>query len=170
MILSYFSCALSGIIIATYAVTCYKDMEFTDLVIKIREILLSSSLQKREAAFSGELPEVTFRQNYYLDVISRMEQPTCSELAEKFRVSRPAVTAIVNKLIDMGYLKKVQCNDDRRVFYIMLSERGERLMESNNAVAREWAQHIESTLSPAELQKYAEFLEKVISSYTLKKT
>lgn len=144
-------------------------MEFTDLVIKIREILLSASLQKREAAFNGDLPEVTFRQNYYLDVISRMDQPTCSELAEKFRVSKPAVTAIVNKLIDMGYLKKNQCSDDRRVFYITLSERGQRLMESNNAVAREWAQHIESTLSPAELQKYAEFLEKVISSYSIKK-
>ncbi len=68
----------------------------------------------------------------------------------------------------MGYLRKIQCNDDRRVFYIMLSERGQRLMESNNAVAKEWAQHIESTLSPAELQKYSEFLEKVIASYSQK--
>lgn len=153
---------------ANYLLSNNGNMEFTDLVIKIREILLSASLQKREAISNGDLPEVTFRQNYYLDVISRMHQPTCSELAERFRVSKPAVTAIVNKLVDMGYLRKIQCNDDRRVFYIMLSERGQRLMESNNAVAKEWAQHIESTLSPAELQKYSEFLEKVIASYSQK--
>lgn len=144
-------------------------MEFTDLVIKIREILLSASLQARESVMNGDLPEVTFKQNYYLDVISRMERPTCSELADKFKVSRPAVTAIVNKLIDMGYLKKTQSSDDRRVFYILLSERGEKLIEINNVVAREWAKHIQSTLSPEELKKYSEFLEKVISSYTLKK-
>ncbi len=145
-------------------------MDFTKLVIKIREILLSVSLQTRESILSGDLPELTFTQNYYLEVISKTDRPTASELAEKFKVSRPAVTSIVSKLVTMGYLKKIQSGKDRRVFFIMLSEQGEKLIESNTAVAREWAEHIKSTLSPDELQKYAEFLEKLISSYTSKKT
>ncbi len=144
-------------------------MEFTKLVIKIREILLSVSLQARESIMSGDMPELTFTQNYYLEVISKMDRPTSSELAEKFKVSQPAVTSIVSKLITMGYLKKVQSGKDRRVFFIMLSKQGEKLIESNTAVARQWAEHIKSTLNPDELQQYADFLEKLISSYTSKK-
>src|ERR1035438_7496888 len=107
-------------------------MEFIDLVLKVREILFDFSLQAREANSEADLPELTLKQFYYLDIINRMKLTTSSELSEKLRVSKPAVTAIVTKLLDLGYLNKVQCNEDRRFFYISLSEKGNSLIAANN--------------------------------------
>jgi DNA-binding MarR family transcriptional regulator len=145
-------------------------MEFIDLVLKVREILFDFSLQAREANSEPDMPDLTLKQFYYLDIINRMKLITSSELSEKLKVSKPAVTAIVTKLLDLGYLNKTQCNEDRRFFYISLSEKGNALIETNNKTAKEWAHHIESVLSEDERKKYSEMLEKVIASYTLKKT
>jgi DNA-binding MarR family transcriptional regulator len=116
-----------------------------------------------------DLPNLTVKQYYYLDVINWMNNPTYSEIAEKFKVTKPAVTGIVTKLINLGYLERVQSEKDRRVYYIWVSDKGKKLIEINNNAANAYAGYVEGCLTKDELESYAQILEKIIANYTSKK-
>lgn len=48
---------------------------------------------------------------------------TISDLADYMRLSRPAVTQKVNELVKKGLVIKTQSEQDKRVFYLSLSDK-----------------------------------------------
>jgi DNA-binding MarR family transcriptional regulator len=144
-------------------------MILSDIFIKLREVIYEVAQTYREANSMPDLPNLTVKQYYYLDVINWMNNPTYSEIAEKFKVTKPAVTGIVTKLINLGYLERVQSEKDRRVYYIWVSDKGKKLIEINNNAANAYAGYVEGCLTKDELESYAQILEKIIANYTSKK-
>ncbi|GMA97761.1 MarR family transcriptional regulator [Pelosinus sp. IPA-1] len=144
-------------------------MILSDIFIKLREVIFEVAQTYRDANSMPDLPNLTVKQYYYLDVISRMNNPTYSKIAEKFKVTKPAVTALVNRLINLGYLGRVQSEEDRRVYYIWISDKGKKLIEINNNAANAYARYVEGCLTKDELESYAQILEKIIADYTSKK-
>ncbi|WP_020587473.1 MarR family winged helix-turn-helix transcriptional regulator [Desulfobacter curvatus] len=71
--------------------------------------------------------ELQVNQLYYLKMIDRTVDITCGELAEELNVTKPSVTGIVNKLIDLGVVEKSRCTKDRRIHYIKLTEKGRNI-------------------------------------------
>lgn len=67
--------------------------------------------------------ETSYINILHLFVIGHSERTTVSELADKLGLSRPAVTQKVNELEELGLIKKVQSTQDKRFFYISLSNR-----------------------------------------------
>ncbi|MDX9817259.1 MAG: MarR family transcriptional regulator, partial [Smithellaceae bacterium] len=55
----------------------------------------------------------TARQMEYLDVINRFGNPNLGEIAKVLKLSKPSVTAIVDKLAANGYIQKFQSDEDR---------------------------------------------------------
>lgn len=145
-------------------------MTLPDLYIKLSKIMMEISQAYREANLGPDLPNLTFKQYYYLDNIYRMDNPTYSEIAEKLRVTKPAVTSIVNKLIEMGYLERVQSATDRRNYHITVSQKGKRLAEINDQSAYAYAKYVEDCLANSELQEYTCLLEKIVAKYDSRKT
>ena len=117
-----------------------------------------------KALQESELSELSMKQLVYLDTISQMEQPTFSDLAKKHGVSKPSVTAIVGKLIQKGYVQKVQSNDDRRSFHILLTEKGKQMGKMHDQFHHTIAQHFTRALDSREMQQLARLLKKVIQS------
>ncbi len=58
----------------------------------------------------------------HLYIISHTEKITVSELADKVNMSRPAITQKVNDLEKLGMIQKRQSKEDKRVFYISISD------------------------------------------------
>jgi len=141
----------------------------SDLYIQLRKILIEISQTYREANSGPELPNLTFKQYYYLDNIYRINNPTYSEIAEKLKVTKPAVTSIVNRLIKMDYLERIQSATDRRVYYIMVSNKGKKLIEINDGATNAYARYVEECLAEDELKMYIDMLKKVIANYESKK-
>ncbi|BBH22855.1 MarR family transcriptional regulator [Paenibacillus baekrokdamisoli] len=52
-----------------------------------------------------------------------------SELAEAMGMTPGAITGIADKLIAEGYIKRSRAEDDRRVVYIELTDKGERMLK-----------------------------------------
>lgn len=52
---------------------------------------------------------------------------TMQELAEKIHRTKPTVTVLVGKLVDLGYVKKEKSGDDSRVTFIRLTTKGQAL-------------------------------------------
>jgi DNA-binding MarR family transcriptional regulator len=75
------------------------------------------------------MSELTLRQIEYIKKIGKYEYITISGLAEILDLSKPSITQMVKKFIDLDCVYKKQCQDDGRVQYIYLTKRGKHIAE-----------------------------------------
>lgn len=74
--------------------------------------------------------DLTLDQFMALRYIHKRGSCTASEMAERFCVNRSAITAITTRLADKQYLVRVPDERDRRVYSLMLTERGRDVCQS----------------------------------------
>ncbi len=126
--------------------------------------IISRLVAEMETAASeqGQFAELSMRQVYYLDTILRLENPTFSDLAQQFGVSKPSVTALVGKLIEKGFVEKVQSEADRRVYYIRPTEKAAEFARLHQATHQKMAQYLVRNLDEAEVQQLVQLLLKAV--------
>ena len=117
-----------------------------------------------QALNESELAELSMKQLIYLDTIARLDHPTFSDLARRLGVSKPSVTAIVGKLLQKGYVEKIQSAEDRRAFYVLLTEKGKALSQLHENLHRRIAEHFTHALDEHELHQLARLLSKALKS------
>lgn len=71
---------------------------------------------------------------YYLLVIHSLKRPNFSQIAEKLSLTKPAVSAIIRKLINMNLVEKLQSTEDKRIYYVELTEKGKSILSGDMAV------------------------------------
>ena len=74
----------------------------------------------------------TARQIKYIDTINMLGNPNLGEIAKALKLSKPSVTAIVNRLASKGYVDKFQSDEDRRSFHVHLSAKGKNLVKMHD--------------------------------------
>lgn len=129
----------------------YHDMAITDLRI------MNSELNESKLTYNSIL---------YLDIVmARQGEYTASQLADLLHVARPAVTQKINELEKMDLIKKVQCSNDKRKFYLYSNmEAFPKKMEYNKG--DEFVEsELKSVYSKEELDKFCEMLEFIGKSY-----
>ena len=102
-------------------------MKLADIIEILSKRFLNYKIHELEK-YNAENINVNFFQ--YIDVIGDMEAPTYGELAQKLNLSKPAITAIVNKLIKQNLVYKEQSMTDKRTFYIKLTKNGLKIVNS----------------------------------------
>lgn len=105
----------------------------------------------------------TARQVEYIDVIHKLGNPSLGEIAKALNLSKPSVTAIVDKLCGKGYLKKIQSDDDRRSSHIHLSAKGKKLAEMHNETHKRIADLFTKNMDSRDLKTLVSLLNKVVS-------
>jgi Transcriptional regulators len=108
-----------------------------------------------------ECSDLTFKQFIYLDTILKMKNPTYSDIAKKFNIKKPSVTAMINKLINLGYLERMQSPDDHRVYHILAGAKGCAMLSVENRAVTGFVRQIESYLSETELSAYFSLTKKI---------
>ncbi len=73
------------------------------------------------------MSKLQLNQLHYLKVIDRTVDITFGKLAQILKITKPSVTEIVNKLINLDCVEKKQCHMDKRIFYIKLTEKGRNI-------------------------------------------
>lgn len=71
---------------------------------------------------------------YYLLVIQFLQKPNLSLIAEKLSLTKPAVSVIVRKLMNMNLITKVQSVEDKRVFIVELTEKGSNILSGDRSI------------------------------------
>lgn len=71
---------------------------------------------------------------YYLLVIQSLQKPNLSMIAEKLSLTKPAVSVIVRKLMNMNLITKVQSVEDKRVFIVELTEKGSNILSGDRSI------------------------------------
>ena len=128
--------------------------------------IVSRLIAKMETQAIGQeqFAELSMRQVYYLETILRMESPTFGDVAQKLGLTKPSVTAIVDKLIQKGYVEKVQSESDRRTYHIVPTGKAAEFAQLHENTHRLMAQILTQNLDETEIQQMAVLLKKVLQN------
>lgn len=75
-----------------------------------------SRFQDREAS-------LTTVENFCMESIQALGRPTINEFATFMRISSPNAAYKITNLVKKGYIRKVQSPDDRREYYLEVTEK-----------------------------------------------
>lgn len=88
-------------------------------------------------------PDFNIGDYYYLLAIYNMQHPNFGDVAETLNLTKPAISALIKRLQKHGLIEKSQSEDDKRIFYLELTQKGIDLIEGDHHVYS----HIESIIS-----------------------
>ena len=118
-----------------------------------------------EAEFVKKYQEEGFtaRQIAYIDTINTLGNPNLGEIAKALKLSKPSVTAIVDKLESKGYIEKFQSDEDRRSFHVHLSTKGKNLVKMHGETHNKIVDMLQNNLDSKDLKNLVTILNKVVS-------
>jgi DNA-binding MarR family transcriptional regulator len=104
---------------------------------------------------------LTVKQIYYLKIIGENEEMTFSKLAKVTHNSKPTITEMINKFIDYGCVYKKKSDEDKRVYYIYLTEEGAKIANTEERTRIKVVQRINRSLDEHEIMLLTEILNKI---------
>src|SRR5512138_1850582 len=125
---------------------------------------LDMSLKKiqAEVGVGPGLTSLTYNQFQYINAIHELGQPTITQIAGRLNITKASVTTGINKLVQMGYVVKIQSNEDRRVFHARLTEPGEQLVQAKVQALKTYGNFISAALSQEEARQFEAILAKLV--------
>lgn len=98
---------------------------------------------------------------YAMLYLKKHESFSMSELGKILLISKPNVTALVNKLIGKGYVVRFSDKQDRRIILIRLSSKGILFVENNTKKYMDQIKKRLTSLSEEELELFSVSLQNV---------
>ena len=137
-------------------------MQYT--LVELIEII-TELIADLEAEFIKKYQEEGFtaRQIVYIDTINMLGNPNLGEIAKALKLSKPSVTAIVDKLASKGYIHKFQSDEDRRSFHVHLSAKGKKLVKMHGETHNKIVDMLQNNLDSKDLKNLMTILNKVVS-------
>ncbi len=135
------------------------DYRLTDII-----TLLTTEIAKiEEKTITGSrFSELTGKQMHYLEVISNLDNPNLSELATELNLSKPSITAIIDKFEEKGFIQKVKSDEDRRVSHIHMAQKGKEIEKVHSKIHMRISNMFTSKLTEGELKSLINLLRKIV--------
>lgn len=105
--------------------------------------------------------EITVSSYQYLIAVFDAKQITITKLSETLGVKKASVTQMIDGLVAKGYVKKVKNTNDKRSSLIELTEKGSKLMESEDSIYKLFTERMSKLLTPQELGELENLLMKL---------
>lgn len=90
---------------------------------------------------------------------------TMAEIAEKIDRDKSTVTALVNKLVRLGYVKKERGTEDTRVIYVTLTNKGYELEPIFEAISSEVLDTFYLGIPENEKEELIRILNKIYNNF-----
>ncbi|PLR99096.1 MarR family winged helix-turn-helix transcriptional regulator [Bacillus sp. T33-2] len=128
-----------------------------------RYIAVSFSVTKKGESLIKEQigSDLTSDQHYTLRYINRVGSCTSSELAEEFEVKKSAITAIINRMWEKGLIKRTRDENDRRVVYLTLTDKGAELYKKTEERIHKLVGSFISKFDASEIKQFIDTYEKL---------
>jgi DNA-binding MarR family transcriptional regulator len=136
-------------------------MSASKLRIYHRLVFAAHQIQKSADRRLLAAADITTAQAAVLSVVSRGCEVTQREVARQLGLNESAVTAMTNRLLNMGLLDKKRNEDDARVWHLYLSSDGRAIHTMLAKPFGEINRTLESVLSAAEIEKLADYLGRI---------
>lgn len=131
------------------------DKKFTEVYDKFKLNLYKNmfhNLQGREAT-------LTATETFTVEVINMLNRPRVSDLTEFLEMSHPNIAYKIASLIKKGYVNKVQSEEDKREFYLEVTDKFYKYYEMKEKYLSLVLDRLNEKITPEEAQN----LEKILS-------
>ena len=81
---------------------------------------------EQKALITGTFKEISINDMHIIDAIGIGEPKNMSTVAGEMAVTVGTLTTAINNLVKKGYVKRERGEEDRRVVYISLSDKGKK--------------------------------------------
>ena len=112
--------------------------------------------------------KITFPQHIALEILSHQNQMKMKAIAKDLRVSLPAASGIINRLVAVKMVERIYSQKDRRVIFIALTPKGRLTLQRIRATRRRVIEEIFSVLDQREREAYLGILRKIIRAFNEK--
>ena len=125
--------------------------------------LASSMLKRRaDALIQGK---ITFPQYVALEVLNADKPLKMKSIAKALRISLPAATGLINRLVTMKMARRIHDEGDRRVVLVTLTTGGKKITEQTRAARKKIIAEIFGVLTEGERQTYLGILQKIKKAF-----
>lgn len=73
--------------------------------------------------FEDREATLTSTEIFCVEVINALEMPTISELTEFMEISKPNMAYRISKLVEKGYVEKIQSTEDKREYFLVVTSK-----------------------------------------------
>jgi Transcriptional regulators len=96
---------------------------------------------------SGQIKNFNMNDYYYLTVIYQLGTPKFGDIADALHLTKPSISAMVQRLIKNELVTKVQSDEDKRIFYVKLTEKGLKIIQGDYDLYRDLANGLMAQLT-----------------------
>lgn len=116
---------------------------------------------EEKAITTQEYKDLTNNDMHVIEAIGLDEPKNMTSIARELSVTVGTLTIAMNSLVKKGYVIRERGQEDRRVVYICLSEKGKKAYEHHAEFHREMIQGISEELNEEELKVLIQALTKL---------
>ncbi len=127
------------------------------LVNLFRDIMTLES----QAIIKGEYQDITNNDMHVIEAIGTGEPKNMSTIAKQLSVTVGTLTIAMNSLVKKGYVIRERGQEDRRVVYISLSEKGLKAFRHHENFHRQMIDAVLKDLTPEETDSLVTALAKL---------
>lgn len=114
--------------------------------------------QKVFSRFQAREASLTTVETFCMEIIQALGKPTINEFASFVQISPPNAAYKVNSLIKKGYLEKVQSENDRREYFLVVTQKYEDYYNISYSYLSTVMSRIKERFSPEDVAKIEEML------------
>lgn len=132
---------------------------------QMRDVLIryvSNSLEgisKTFAAYYKSDHDLTTNQMSTIWYLKYCGMMTMGDYAHKMQMSRQQATQLINHLVETGYVKRQYCKENRRIIYILVSEKGEKVIDEIESKYSRHAYEEIQKLNESQQRRFFEAME-----------
>lgn len=116
---------------------------------------------EQQAIITPEFQDLTNNDMHVIDAIGIGESKNMSAIAKELSVTVGTLTIAMNSLVKKGYVIRQRGSEDRRVVYILLSEKGRIAYEQHAQFHKEMIDSVIEQLSEEEMKALVKALTKL---------
>jgi DNA-binding MarR family transcriptional regulator len=109
----------------------------------------------------GLSSDITVKQVGYLRAIDECGEVTFSRLAKITNNSKPTITEMINKFVNMECVYREKSSDDGRIVYIRLTEKGQTVARAEEHALMKVIERMADLLDEREIAALIKILEKI---------
>lgn len=104
--------------------------------------------------------EINPAQGRIMFVLWREDNITIQKIAKRTSLSKSTLTPMLDRLEEMGYIKRVPSTEDRRQILIQLTEKDRNLQQRYVQVSKEMTELFYDDFSPEEIDQFEVYLQR----------
>lgn len=108
--------------------------------------------------FEQKEAKLTALETFCVEVIYALNHPTVNQFAEFLKISQANAAYKVGKLVEKGYIRKIQSEQDKREFYLEITDKFMEYYNVSTAFVKTIGERIGKRFSGADLDKLGEVL------------